>query len=161
MEYTTETFPRETIKTIAGEFHDYFRRRSRGNLTLREARMMIDHVVGSVPPPTGARAKDYSRAKVSGRGGNPRPTAEQIRAIESRREEQEPHSWDAVFDELIEKSRKQKGTIRFIHLTFREGLSYIAIQHELSVGQSTLYRLRRTILEQAAVIAVKKGLIKY
>jgi len=165
-EYQTWTFPRETIDEIAREFREYFERRRRQQLTPLEASMMIDYVNGPSPAMTGDSAMDYSRVRVTGGSGYPRPSDEQIEAIYTKYErEEEPNvldiAWDAVFDELLASIQRYSGTINLINMTFRDGLRYNTICEELNIGQTTFYRHRRTILEQAGMIAHRKGLLNH
>ena len=162
-EYGIETFPRETINWIADRFRDYFDRKRCDNLSLREARMMIDYVAGPAPPPSTSAAMDYSRVKVTGGGTYPRPSKQDIEEIYNKRfPEDEPlNEWDEVFDELIESNKKHSGTVKIINMAFRDRQSHHIICDELHIGRTTYFRHRRTILEKAGLIAVKKGLLRH
>ena len=163
-DYQPEVIPREMRREIAKEFRDYFERRHMAKLKPREARMMIDYVNGPSPPMTSDTAIDYTRAQVSGGGGYPRPTTEQIETIYEKYDilnDELSNIWDAVFEELLQQYYRYSGTVNFIHLVFRDGHSQFVICDELNIGRTTYYRHRRTILEQAGMIALKKGVLKH
>ena len=159
--FQTWTFSREAISDIAKEFRNYYDRKKRGNISISEARMLIDHASGPAPGMTGSAAIDYTRVKVTGGGLMTRPSDQDVQAIYDKRDTDKatPHEWDIVFDEIIEAHKEHPITEKLIFLCFRDRHSSYIICDELYIGATTFYNYRRVILEQAALIAIKKAVL--
>jgi len=157
-EYQIQAFSNEVINMIAGEFREYFKRKKRGGLSIREAATLVDYVNG--PKPRRSSAKDVTQTRVTG-GGLHRPTAEDVEAIYLRHGQgQDGSEWDIVFDEVLNSYRSCRENETLILLCFRDNHSDFVISDELRISISTYYRYRRHILERSAVIAVKYGLLE-
>ena len=143
---------------IACEFHEYFKRKKRRGLSIREAATLVDYVNG--PKPRSSAAKDVTQTRVTG-GGLHRPTTEDVEAIYLRHGQvQDCSEWDIVFDETLSTYRSCRENETLILLCFRDRHSDFVISDELRISISTYYRYRRQVLERAAVMAVKLGVLE-
>lgn len=158
-DYPIQAFPQETRDDIAGKFYDYFRRKRKSRLSYREAATLINYVSGPVPAMGESDAQDYTKPKVSG-GGVIRPSDADVERIMRKHEmANEPHEWDAVFDELLYRISGNRIVENLTLMTFRDGLHDYSICPELSIGRTTYFEKRRGVLDQAGVIAVKLGVL--
>lgn len=154
-----QVFSREITDYIAHEFCNYFQRKTNKTkrMSVKEAKALIDYAGTPSPSPSTRSGIDYSKPRVSG-GGIKKPSEDKIALILQKIDEQT--LWDEVFDELIEKVKKEPDAKRFILLMFREKLKEEDICDKMIITRATYYRYRSIILSKAAVIAVKKDLIK-
>lgn len=157
------TFSNETISELASEFRYYFNRSKGIKMSIRDADTVVSHVAGYQPLPKEPKAIDYTSLSVSGGGVKARPSANQVDEIYNRIQQEyaDNSEWDEVFDEVVESNRQHSGTLKLIYMTFREKHMPDTICSELSISRTTYFRLRRVVLEQAGMIALKKELLDH
>ncbi|SHI24550.1 hypothetical protein SAMN02745823_03843 [Sporobacter termitidis DSM 10068] len=131
-------------------------------MTAKQAATLIDYASGPVPSPTSSGAIDTSRPHVTG-GGRVRPSRESVEAIYSDLEEQQEadERWAQVFDELIERCETDPDAKNVIEYGFRLNLSEEDVCKAMDLGKTTYYNYRAIVLAQAAVLAVRDGLMYY
>ena len=153
-------FPPEVLQDLAAEFKNYFlRKKDRIDISLKQARMLVEYVAGPGHGCGGLKSKSFAQTQGGG-GGFVRPTKEQVDAIFNKHyHDLNYEDWDAVFDEVLEKNKMKPDAIKLIHLTFKDNHSMNVICDELYVCPRTFYNRKRIILEQVGVTALKYALL--